>query len=374
MKTLWIHIGMPKTGTTALQEFLDINQATLRQEGFLYRRMPFSYRKDQSQISGRRNGYFLHGLAETARGYDPARVEAEREEGFQILEQWFRETDRILLTDENLWTRIQEGETYLDHLRRYRDRTGREIRIVVYLRPQEEFLESLYRQRVDGNAAVQVWDEFREQMLPSLDYPAKLHRITQALGKEALRVRVYQTSLVRADPQFLFSDFMETIGTALREGYQIPEQLRNQSLDRDGVELKRIMNRSVREDQDKSLDGKRFLKNAAMESRYPFVDAPEISYFSTEELLAFRERFREGNQQIARDYLDREELFQLNERELIKWDPDPARLQERLICFLATALTTQQKELRALQEELESRTLRGFLRRIRKKWKEKTLA
>jgi hypothetical protein len=35
-RTLWLHIGAPKTGTTYLQEVLYANRATLAQQGFLY--------------------------------------------------------------------------------------------------------------------------------------------------------------------------------------------------------------------------------------------------------------------------------------------------------------------------------------------------
>lgn len=34
--TCYVHIGLPKTGTTSIQEFLFANHAQLKQQGYLY--------------------------------------------------------------------------------------------------------------------------------------------------------------------------------------------------------------------------------------------------------------------------------------------------------------------------------------------------
>ena len=58
MKTLYLHIGTPKTGTSALQSFLLSNSELLESRGACYRQMPWEYPRDASQ---RRNGHFLIG-------------------------------------------------------------------------------------------------------------------------------------------------------------------------------------------------------------------------------------------------------------------------------------------------------------------------
>ena len=55
MKTLYIHVGTPKTGTTAIQSFLLDNQEVLAKKGYCYSLMPFAY---PGKASRRRNAHF----------------------------------------------------------------------------------------------------------------------------------------------------------------------------------------------------------------------------------------------------------------------------------------------------------------------------
>ena len=43
MPTLYLHIGTPKTGTTALQNFLPANEEVLEQHGICYPDFGFRY-------------------------------------------------------------------------------------------------------------------------------------------------------------------------------------------------------------------------------------------------------------------------------------------------------------------------------------------
>ena len=57
MKTLYIHIGTPKTGTTSIQNFCGLNREKLKEQGVLYPIMNYHYERK----SVNRNGYFLTG-------------------------------------------------------------------------------------------------------------------------------------------------------------------------------------------------------------------------------------------------------------------------------------------------------------------------
>lgn len=55
MKTLFIHIGTPKTATTSLQHFCEENESILEEQGYCYPVFPHKFK----HISILRNGFFL---------------------------------------------------------------------------------------------------------------------------------------------------------------------------------------------------------------------------------------------------------------------------------------------------------------------------
>ena len=55
MAKAYLHIGMPKTGTTAIQCFLRDNREELKKQGFCYPDFGYAYPK----VGAHRNGYFV---------------------------------------------------------------------------------------------------------------------------------------------------------------------------------------------------------------------------------------------------------------------------------------------------------------------------
>ena len=58
MKTLHVHIGTPKTGTTSIQNFCVDNEKLLEMQGYCYPLFPYSYKS----VAKVRNGHFLFGM------------------------------------------------------------------------------------------------------------------------------------------------------------------------------------------------------------------------------------------------------------------------------------------------------------------------
>ena len=55
MKTLYVHIGTPKTGTSAIQELCTVNRNVLESKGYCYP----DFKNYYAGYSKRRNGMFL---------------------------------------------------------------------------------------------------------------------------------------------------------------------------------------------------------------------------------------------------------------------------------------------------------------------------
>ena len=92
MKTLYIHIGTPKTGSSAIQAFLSQNREVLTQKGFCYPKFPFHY----DYVSKNRNGYFLRAKKLENR-------QSDFEEGIEMLRKVFEEYSNVILSEEGIW-------------------------------------------------------------------------------------------------------------------------------------------------------------------------------------------------------------------------------------------------------------------------------
>lgn len=74
MKTLYLHIGTPKTGTSAIQIFCKDNQEALKKQGYYYPIFDFKY----FNVKTVRNAHFL--LGETRRKREERNFDAEEQE------------------------------------------------------------------------------------------------------------------------------------------------------------------------------------------------------------------------------------------------------------------------------------------------------
>lgn len=135
MTTVYLHVGMPKCASSALQSFLHRNDALHRSEGLCY---PTTCRED--------SGYFSH---RPLHKLQPAEVPAAIEEIAQ--EAANADCDRILISSEefvnSLWDREITGHI-VDALNA---RFGVEnVRIMVLFRNPFPFVESVYAQFLKG--------------------------------------------------------------------------------------------------------------------------------------------------------------------------------------------------------------------------------
>ena len=64
MRTLYLHIGTPKTATTSIQMFCVDNESVLKKLGYSYPILNFKFPK----VEKRRNGHFLVGGTKKADG------------------------------------------------------------------------------------------------------------------------------------------------------------------------------------------------------------------------------------------------------------------------------------------------------------------
>lgn len=182
IRTLYIHIGTPKTGTSTLQHFFEDNRAALLQKGIYY----------PESISYKRVG----GYESTAGNFAwVTRINWDMEELRKTVEGMFEVSNNVLLSTEHIWLEIGDKGDFLLNLKRMLEDT--EIKVIVYLRRQIDYLESQYREYVrvilTQEPIFEVCDSSNptlSEVKESLDYYAVLENMAQAIGRENIIVRI----------------------------------------------------------------------------------------------------------------------------------------------------------------------------------------
>jgi hypothetical protein len=174
MKQIFLHIGTPKTGTTALQNFLFKYSEKLSSQGILYSRN--FVRGNKSLIHGH------HSLA-----YDVLGTKGlgdGRCWNLLLEEIKSSKSDVVVISAEAFWLctekEIQKVAKYLE---------GYSVKVVVYLRNPFKFLISLYKQFVKKGRYNRSFHDFIDEYYT--DYGYSLALWASVFGKENIKVCIY---------------------------------------------------------------------------------------------------------------------------------------------------------------------------------------
>ncbi len=307
MSTLFLHIGMPKTGTSYIQKFLSLNNKVLRPKGYVYPVFKFTFDK----IGHLRNGHFLVCKIKNEQGKRDH--EAEKyyfEKGFKRVLSCFEKYPNVILSDESIWNSSDNnysGDLWPE-LKRMADEHNFDVKIIVYLRRQDTFIQSLWGQFVKGTCELSFKDYVNGKMHEKRrqNYYERLNEISAYFGKENVIPRVYENQQYEGTDNTLISDFLKVIGIELTDEYQKPMvELSNTSLEGVYLETKRVMNTfpEFKERRNYLTDD---LKKV-MEEHKDSPKAKRVNNFTYDEQIAYLEKYKDSNSMVAKEYFGRED-------------------------------------------------------------------
>ncbi len=345
MGTVYLGIGTPKTGTTAIQTFLRENEGTLNRQGYCFPDFTSEFGKDKRYKN--RNGHFLIFNEGNVVQYDEAEVQAK---AFRMLTDLADKYDNILLSDEEIWKIGTRREGFWKKTVEDFREIGCELKVIVYLRRQDLFIQSLYNQNVKSRFVMRT-ENFEEYMTTEaflnypLDYFKYLSDIAENVGKENLIVRPYERGQFEGDEHSIFSDFLKYIGLVLTEEYTKETVRINLGLRGNFLEIKRILN-GVPE----YIELKDFMKDAIVSASNSTARDDihqNTSLFTYEQQVAFMEKYQESNRMTAETFLGRKDgkLFYDPIEELPLWKVDQDVMYRDLILLFTEVLCRQQREI-----------------------------
>jgi len=296
---LVLHIGSGKTGTTSVQALLHRNRETLVARGVLF---PATLGRPRHELFGLAMKPDAE-LVETApyRSQDPESPQAFRR---RVRRRLFHEIEvaspeRVLISDEALYG---SHAASLERLRRFTDRHARRLRLVCYLRRQDDHLVSRYQQVVKVGEVRRLVDRFAQiDHTHTYDYAARLDLWSRLVDPDSFVVRRFERSAFAGGS--LYPDFLDAVGLAIDVGELDAVPRQNDSLDAESVEFLRLLNchRVATEGaQVGQINNRRLVVRLAEHSAGPTLTLPE------RELDAFMARWEDSNREVARRYLDDE--------------------------------------------------------------------
>lgn len=226
-KTLFIHVGTPKTGTTTIQSFLYLNRKTLKEYGILY---PIADNEDLIHMYNNTSNMIL-------------KLNKDKKIQLKTLKEmkkyWIKNflpiinsshINKIILSDEHI---SHLDSDFYDIF----DNKNFDIKGIVYLRRPAEFFISDYAEVVKS---FEYKDSF-EHYVNSRKYTfyQKITKHILKLGKDNFYVRPYEKQQWKNNN--LIEDFLEIFQLELNNDFIIPDNC-NITPSRNKIEIIRLKN------------------------------------------------------------------------------------------------------------------------------------
>ncbi len=280
MKNIILHIGTPKSGTSALQNFLNSNRDILTTQNFCY---PIDQDEENTEITmgnGRKlYEYAIKNDVKKARNYL-----------MNLLSKY--NEDNIILSSEGFYFYPKFIHSVIP-----------EAKIIVYFREQSEKIVSSYGQQVKGNPSfTKTFSQYLDSILNGEEDKMYteyfLDQWKKYYNKSNIVLRPYDFDQFRGGS--IYTDFLYLINMNKLEKFTFPEKNINPGYNRDSLEYKLCLNRL--------LDPEKQYKNHLIRKLLQDYSeiCPDKHKFSI--LLQYQqdkiiEYFRETNSYVSKTYL-----------------------------------------------------------------------
>lgn len=286
-----LHIGIRKTGTSLIQNFCQLNQAQLLRLGYYY--------PDNDKIHER--------YGKTAGHWNLHKIIEGRESRYSLRDYLPQPhpAENIILSNEAI---TSEHCEFMDIARKFKLMLSddMQVKIIVYLRRQDLYINSLYNEGIISGNKKSTWSIkgfLESNYAPELDYYKLINTWRISFGAENIIVRPFEKQqLFESD---LIKDFLNCIGIKWQEEFIVPgEECKNSSPDLNLVETIRQINRIPLKN---TKLYKEFLEKVFEELVYngPYKSKPGQSFLSPAERINMLDEYRDRNEMVAREFLDR---------------------------------------------------------------------
>ncbi|WP_341963561.1 hypothetical protein [Pseudomonas sp. RC10] len=290
----WIlHIGAPKTGSTAIQRFIFDNREQLKSQGILY-----------PDVSLR--GYGHHDLAFLLGGGYPEWATGQEKSLAQLRDELKAavtgsDAHTVIISSENFFI-FPNPQGLLDTMRDAGLAPDDRISVVCYIRRQDDAHLSWYNQTVKAQGNALNFAATTRRDFGLWDYAERL-KPWQETFKDATFILHDYARFTREDIRI---DFLQTLGLPA-ESFDLPNGRVNERINRDILNVQRLINRLPIRTVNKRRYHKQLIElTAAAAGKAVFDDSPFLTVAQRQALV---DSYAASNRAIARSFFHRDELF-----------------------------------------------------------------
>lgn len=294
MKSIFLHIGPHKTGTTTIQEGLNIHRDMLLRYDFLVPKTGQVFSTNAGQ----------HNLARELRGDD--RFNVQKGTWKELLNEINKSnTENVILSSEGFsllpLEKINELRNYL---------TGFLVKIIVYVRRQDLVLQSYWAEVTKsgdyehGNKDFDVWMDKYDFENRNGNYQKLLDKWSSVFGKENIIVRVLEKNQLNGS---LFNDFLSTCGIKSPEKFSNPAD-KNKSPGIKVIRLIQEFKKRLAGNMDK--DERNMLYAMIIDyGNLAGWNEGKWTLINRQTYDKINDRYETSNNAVAKDFFGRDQLF-----------------------------------------------------------------
>lgn len=230
-KNLFIHFGIAKTGTTAIQQFLLLNKKILASKGIYVpssgmNKSEGSHHPLAFSLSGERLKSELYANVESPEHYKNKLKKEIESNPFS----------NVLLTSEIFPACVDELNNFVNDVFNGWNKT-----IIIYLRKHDHLYESEYIQAVKNGSESRKITDFIEGK-NKWNFLRFIKRVKKTFSPKKIIVRPYEK--IQLKNENIIDDFMfHVFNIDELSEYGLPKRHQNPTLNRDAMEFKRILNK-----------------------------------------------------------------------------------------------------------------------------------
>ena len=339
--TLLIHIGTPKTGTSALQTFLADNSEKLKKQGWDFPDML----QEWEDLYGER---VVKNCIQNAVLFKWASIfnwdKSKKEKIWKLLFEHL-EKNNVILSDEGIWGNPRVST--VDLINEFKSRWDN-IKVVCYLRRQDLYAEARWNQSVKGTLEIRdVYQYISED--ESLNYRKKLDDIAAIVGKENVIVRVYEKGQFEGSRGDITSDFCQACGIRdTWEGIILPGKV-NERINADVLEMNYLFNQEYKRHLDEPCY---IVKRYSLKTKFGDQSC-KYGYLSSDFRKEMLQKYNEDNVYIATEYMGRKDgiLFKDENVDIPYYQMNFSEREKEMVKMFAEVIAELRSYIKELKQE-----------------------
>ncbi len=220
---LLVHVGLPKTGTTAIQRYMYLRREAYAQQGIYWAE---TYPNGIAEV----NDWAHHVYSHKWGGWlDPSKFLVTPDEAWRALQEFMRaKGGRHIISSEEFSELLPRpsGEDVINFIKEIAG--SARVRLIGYVRRQDNLIESHIRELIKGGRSDINIKEYLQNLPSFVFFDKGFSKAADLLGKENVIVRVYERGrLVCGDS---VSDFLHACDLPALGHVEEPAEPTNPSL------------------------------------------------------------------------------------------------------------------------------------------------